>query len=150
MIVSSLGPRARTTEREKQAVGFGLLPWSQGPTEWRDRSLTFCFWLLRTPLPVAVAVGLPARGRGKKREFLSSLRGAMGLAVSWEHWDAGWIPSPALWLKDPAMPQFQLGSQLLLWSDPWPGNSICRRVAQKEKKRNLQHTNWNWAASSTN
>ena len=50
------------------------------------------------------------------------------------NWDAGSIPSPAQWGKDPVLLQLQLRSQLRLGSDPWPGNSICHRVAKKEKK----------------
>ena len=28
--------------------------------------------------------------------------------MSWEQWDAGSVPSPAQWVKDPMMPQPQL------------------------------------------
>ena len=51
-----------------------------------------------------------------------------GPEVSWEHWDEGSIPAPAQWVKDPTL------SLLWLRSDPWPGSSICRGVAKKEKK----------------
>ena len=33
--------------------------------------------------------------------------GATGLAASLEPWDAGWIPSPAQWVKEPVLPQLQ-------------------------------------------
>ena len=55
----------------------------------------------------------------------------MGLAVSWEPWDIGLIPSQAQWVKDPALPQLWLGWQLQLRSDPWPGNSMCCRKEER-------------------
>ena len=61
--------------------------------------------------------------------FRSSHCGAMGSAVSWEHGDAGSIPSPAHWVKDPVLLQQQLRSQLRLGSDLWPGNSNCHEAA---------------------
>ena len=43
----------------------------------------------------------------------------------------------AQWLKDPTLPQ------LWLRYDPWPRNSICRRVAIKEKEKlKRQVTEW--------
>ena len=57
------------------------------------------------------------------------------LQVSWECWDAGLIPSPAQWVKDLAMPQLWLRSQLQLESDPWPRNSMCHGVAKKNQRR---------------
>ena len=53
----------------------------------------------------------------------SSRCGTMGSVVSWEHGDAGLIPSPAQWVKDLALPQLWLRVQLRFRSDPWPGNS---------------------------
>ena len=58
----------------------------------------------------------------------------MGLAVSWEHWDAGSVPDPAQWVKDLVLQQLWLKLQLSLKSDPWPRNSICLKMAKKEKK----------------
>ena len=64
----------------------------------------------------------------------SSQCGTMGLVVSWEYWDTGWIPSQVQWLKDPVLPQLQPGWQVWLESDSWPRNSICCGTAKKEKK----------------
>ena len=56
------------------------------------------------------------------------------LAVSLERWPTGSIPRLSRWVKDPVLPQ--LWHRLQLWhgSDPWPGNPICHRAAEKEKK----------------
>ena len=43
-------------------------------------------------------------------------------------------PWTAQWVKDQTLPQLQHRSQLWLGSDPWPRNSICCKVAKKEKK----------------
>ena len=58
----------------------------------------------------------------------------MGLAVSWERWDKGLIPSPAQCVKDLAL-QLWLRLRLRLESDRWPGNSTCLGVAKNEKKK---------------
>ena len=71
-----------------------------------------------------------------KNAFGSSCCGAVGLAMSWECWDAGLIPSLAQWVYDLVLLQLQLGLQLQLRSDPWPRNSICCGVAKKERKKN--------------
>ena len=65
----------------------------------------------------------------------SSCCDTVGLAASWEHWDAGFFPSQAQWVKDVATPQLQPRWQLQLRSDPWPENSICCRAAKKKEKK---------------
>lgn len=68
--------------------------------------------------------------------------GATGSLASLQRWDEGSIRSWVQWDEDLVLTQLQCSwSPLQLRCAPWPGNSICRRVAQKEKKRNLQHTN---------
>ena len=44
--------------------------------------------------------------------------GAIGSAVSLEHGDAGWMPGPARWVKELALPQLQCRSQVWVKSDP--------------------------------
>ena len=65
--------------------------------------------------------------------------GTTGSAVSQERWDTGSIPSPAQWVKDPALLRFRLW--LWLRSDPWPGNSMCCGVAKHEKIKKVL-TSW--------
>ena len=55
--------------------------------------------------------------------------------ASWECWGTGSIPSLVQWVKDLALPQLWLRSQLWLGSDPWPRNSICHKVAKKRRKK---------------
>ena len=50
-----------------------------------------------------------------------------------EYRDTGSIPAQCV--KVPALLQLQHRLQLLLGSDPWPGNSICHGVAKKKRKR---------------
>ena len=47
----------------------------------------------------------------------------------------GSIPSPAQWVKDLALLQLWLRSQLQLRSNLWPGNFICYEAAKKKKKK---------------
>ena len=54
----------------------------------------------------------------------------MGSTVSLECWDTGLITV----VKDLALLQLRLRSQLQLGSDPWPENSICCMEAKKEKE----------------
>ena len=44
-------------------------------------------------------------------------------------------PHPAQWVKGACVPQLWRRSQQQRRSDPWPRNSICYRVAKKEKKK---------------
>ena len=60
----------------------------------------------------------------KKSKDRSSHCGITGYAASWEHSGLGNL----------VLLQLQLGLQLWLRSDPWPGNSICCGTAKKEKK----------------
>ena len=59
----------------------------------------------------------------------------MKLVVSWEYCDVDSIPSLAQWVRLLVMLQQWLRSCLQLKSDPWPGNTICHRVAKKKKKK---------------
>ena len=69
----------------------------------------------------------------KKQINRSFCCGTTGSVASCEHWDAGSTPSPAQWIKDPAL--------LQLRSDPWPRNSkCCREPKKKKKKENRQIT----------
>ena len=77
----------------------------------------------------------PKKRKNLKNASQSSCCGASGSAVSWEHWDAGWIPGLTQWVKDLVL--LQLRSQLWLESDPWPGNSICHRVGKNERKKKM-------------
>ena len=58
--------------------------------------------------PYAAGVALK-RQKNKQTKQNSSIRrsycGAIGLAVTLEHWDTGSLPSPAQWVKNLALPQ---------------------------------------------
>ena len=60
-----------------------------------------------------------------------------GSVALWERWEMGLIPSPAQWVKDPALPQLRLRLRLQLGSDPWPRSSKCHRSPPPQKKRTL-------------
>ena len=66
--------------------------------------------------------------------FWSSLCGAAGSAASLEHWDTGLTPSPAQWVKDLALLELWLRSQLWLRSDPLPGTPYAVGWPKKKKK----------------
>ena len=50
-------------------------------------------------------------------------------------WGHRFNPGLAEWVKDPALLQPQLRSQLRLRADPWSRNSICHRKAKREEKK---------------
>ena len=78
--------------------------------------------------------GVVAWGAGvSKDDQGSSHCGAVGSEVSWECWDAGSIPSWVQQVKDLALAQLRLRSQLRLGSDPRPRNFICLGAAIKGK-----------------
>ena len=69
----------------------------------------------------------------------SSYCGVTGWAASLEHWGTGSIPGQAQQVKDLAWPWHR--SQPRPGSDPWPGTSLCHRVAKKgKKKKKKTHT----------
>lgn len=55
--------------------------------------------------------------------------------ASLQRWDAGLNPGLAQWVQDLALLQLWCRSQLRLDSDPSPGNSLCHKVVEKEKKK---------------
>lgn len=75
------------------------------------------------------------RWGGLKRYSRSSHCDAMGSVAPLEHWDARLIPSLAQKVKDPLLPQLGHPSQLSPRSDPWPGHSMCCRVAKKGTRK---------------
>ena len=86
-------------------------------------------WLGSNPWPWQLlhAVGTAKTQTKTKKEFLlwhdgiSGVSGALGRRFN---------PQP----KDLVLPQLWHQSHLQLRSDPWPGDSICCRVAKKEKQ----------------
>ena len=64
-------------------------------------------------------------------------------AASSERWDSGLIPSPAQWVKDPALPHLLLRLWLWLGSDPRPGSSMCHGAARNGENTHT-HTKWNY------
>lgn len=67
----------------------------------------------------------------------SSRRGAMRwMASSWE-WDAGWIPSPARWVKDLALQKLQGMSQIpsLAQEFPYTVGVAERKKGKKERRK---------------
>ena len=76
----------------------------------------------------------PKEHQSLSRPILNFHCGAKGLVMSWECWVTGSIPGPAQWVKDLALLQLRLWSQLHFGSDSWPGNSICCRASKNENK----------------
>lgn len=65
-----------------------------------------------------------------KIKYCSSHYGTVESAASLQRWDQGSMPGPAQWVQDLILPQLQCWFR----SDPWPGESVCRGVAKKEKE----------------
>lgn len=78
----------------------------------------------------------------------SSYCGVTGWAASLEHWGTGSIPGQAQQVKDLAWPWHR--SQPRPGSDPWPGTSLCHRVAEKGKKQKNKKKNTYPSSSSEN
>ena len=57
----------------------------------------------------------------------------MGSAASWECWDAGLIPGPAQWFKDPVLTQLWLRLQLCSDLIPGPGTPHVPEWPKKKK-----------------
>ena len=68
----------------------------------------------------------------QKQVDWSSHCGTTGSASAWERWDMGSIPSPAQWVKDPALLQLKLHSQLN--SDLIPGPGAPYAAGRSKKK----------------
>ena len=60
------------------------------------------------------------------RNRVGGILGALG---------CGFNPGPVQWVKDLVLPL-----KLQLESEPWPGNSMCRGAAKKEKEERRQLT----------
>ena len=66
----------------------------------------------------------------------SSCCDTVGSEAFGDCWDAGSVPSLAEWVKDPALQQLWLRSQLQLRSDPWflAWELHMQQGSQKKKK----------------
>ena len=63
----------------------------------------------------------------------------MGSVVSWECWDTGSTPGPVPGVKDPTLPQLQLGSQLQLRSDPCGGTPRAMGLPKRKREQKQRH-----------
>ena len=112
----------------KGYVAGGVNAWAEiGGNYWQDH-ISFWKWycdnctctrMKLDPLPHTIHKNL------SKVNHRSSHCGAAGLwMASLQHQDIGSTPSLALWVKESS-----------IGSNPWSGNSICYRVAKKEKRK---------------
>ena len=75
------------------------------------------FYFSFLPWKIKQRLEFPRRHNG-----IGSVLGAVGM----------WVRSPAQWVRNLALPQLRLRSWLWLRSDPWPGSSMCHRVAKND------------------
>ena len=66
---------------------------------------------------------------------------ALGSVASWEHWDAGWSPSPVQWVKDLVCCSWGLGHSCGLDLIPGPGTSYAACAALKKGKKTKKQKN---------
>lgn len=73
----------------------------------------------------------------KENSNRSSHCSTVGWVASWELWDAGSIPSPVQWVKDPLLLPPWCTLQIQFGFSPWPVIFYVAQV-QPEKKKSLE------------
>ena len=131
-------PTSRVSFPESLAVPWGLALWAVGVAS--AAGVAASHRGTKSSVPQGEGQGAPSRARtihGSSRvktllmEFplwcngIGAVSGASGRRFD---------PQPGAWVKHLALQQLWPRSQLQLESDPWPGNSMCHRLAKKGKK----------------